>query len=83
MSELFSLPEQLSPRLAWMRKHKINTHYIEWSRKHWAWTGNIDPSKLLNDAPADAYFAVAGTQEEALADHAKIRGIKLWNEEGI
>ena len=85
MSELFSLHEQLSPRLAWLKKHKIHTYYCETSEegKHWAWTGDSPPENLINGAPLSAFFAQADTQVDALVAHAKRRGIRMWNEEGI
>lgn len=69
-NDLFpTMPEALSPRLAWMKKHRINTdlpadgiHKSLWD----AWSGCI--------------CAHGETEDEALSALAAKLGVRLWNE---
>jgi len=70
MSELFNVPEQLSPRLAWLKKYDVQVkqfpgHANEWS----AWDGK------------QGFMGHGATEADAITAYAKERGIKLWNEE--
>ena len=85
MSELFEIEPVLSPKLAWIEKHKISTAFLPSSDdgQYWCWTGGYQCGAFLsNGAPADAFFAQAHSFDEAIVAHAKKRGLKLWNEEG-
>ena len=72
---LFELPEQLSPRLAWMKKHVLEVkdtefdvdgdgQFIVWENKR--------PTKHKGH-----------TEDDALTSWAKSKHFHLWNEEGI
>lgn len=79
MSELFDIPEHLSPRVEWMRRHRIRTlkGNDEEEGEPWgAWVGE-EGRPLQGEA-----LTFAPTEDEALARLAKRLGLKLWNEEG-
>lgn len=85
MSELFdNLPELKSPRLLWMERHHIETHHAPhcdeigaWS----AWSYERD-SQGKGCIPEDPEALGYGdTEHDAIADYARKRGWKLWNEE--
>lgn len=72
--ELFSTPETLSPRLAWMNKYAIKTRQD--SAERWtAWRS------LWSHFPTPLNSASANTEENALFELAVKCGIRLWNEE--
>lgn len=51
------LPEVLSPRLAWMRRHKVITfHSMPWSDDDSLWFATFDSGEWKYENPAD-YFA--------------------------
>lgn len=85
MSETpFNLPDSPSPRLAWLNKHGVQTeqspkHMIgdedEFGNRVFAWHA------MIGD---DAQTSVGGdTEQDAICNLAKIKGWKLWNEEGF
>ncbi len=78
MSELFTIPEQLSPRLAWMKRYEISTVDVGHSWEAWGWFPVLDDPIILTRY----WIGHGNTDGEALADLAKQAGIKLWNEEG-
>jgi hypothetical protein len=71
--ELFAVPESLSPRLRWMRRHGITTR-----------RNDITETPSAN---WEAYQACSGdwepgdTEHDAIANLAEALGIRLWNEE--
>ena len=94
MSELFSIPQTLSPRLKWLKKHAVHTHFDEGvtpgeecevsGERLYPWcalTGEVQTNI------ADAIFAEEGrvgygdTEDDAIYDLATKRGWRLWNEE--
>jgi hypothetical protein len=80
MSELFDIPETLSPRLRWIREHKVRTHHAPWCEDEpWsAWTpANESPEGLPMDPEACGYCM---TEDEAIVELAKKLNLKLWNE---
>jgi len=68
MSDLFDIPETLSPRLAWMKEHGIqsiqNPEYGNWI----AWFGDAFTYRATS----------ADTQDEALDALAARLNIKPW-----
>ena len=80
--ELFDVSsvQQDSPRLAWCKKHNVQKLYSPgecW--KPWsAWVGDLGDCLSMY---GDHGVGVGDTEDEALADLANKRGIKLWNEE--
>lgn len=87
MSELFEVPEQLSPRLAWFKNHNVKTH--EWRNdpsdertfSHLGfgrWVAYV--GKFPNHEDEGCY-AEGATEDEALVNLARGMNWKLWNEE--
>ena len=75
--ELFEVPEQLSPRLKWMKRHGIYTDHCGQIAKHVSWKAYV-----LNERGGIDLSSYGETEHEAIADLAIRLGIKLWNEEG-
>ena len=70
MNELFNIPETLSPRLAWMRRHGINSRLMPDDTWYvWNYSGLGHSLKQGR----------GNTEDEALTALAKQAGIKLWN----
>lgn len=72
MTSLFSLPESLSPRLKWIKRHQITLSPSDVADTASRWVASV------------AYQMSQGagvTQDEALTDLAKKLGVRLWNEE--
>lgn len=77
--ELFSVPVQLSPKLAWIQAHNISIEHHKhlcpgdepWS----AWIG------MLSDAIENDKVGTGETEYEALVSLALAAGIKLWSEQ--
>lgn len=82
MNELFDIPEQLSPRLAWIQKHGVQTHHAK-HFDHFPWCAwfpaNNTPCGKAPDNPDDCGFGQ--NQDDALAALARRHDIRLWNEE--
>lgn len=72
---LFDIPEQLSPRLAWMKKHdiRINKDDNRDDKRIWRACGE--------DQDDDTFEGYGSTEDEAIVDIAKKLHLKLWNEE--
>ena len=85
MSELFTIPEQKSPRLLWIEKHQIRLHHFP----------EFDGTQEGDDGTRlYPYFAIAKgdypeqggagmSVDEAITDWAKKNKVKLWNEENL
>lgn len=82
MNELFDIPEQLSPRLAWIQKHDVRTHFSTacpespWSA--WLPANQPNPDGIPADPEACGYGM---KQDDAIADLARKSNLRLWNEE--
>lgn len=78
--ELFEVEESLSPRLAWMQKHKIRTHHAPWVEEApWsAWHPDNESEEGLPMDPEACGYGM--NEDEAIVDLAKKLNIKLWNE---
>lgn len=82
---LFAVPETLSPRLAWMRKHEIRTNFCE-SLKDSPWCAWLpeddfdDHGTIYNGDDDSVGFGL--TKDDAVIKLAKKKGIRLWNEGG-
>ena len=75
---LFDLPEPTSPRLRWMRKHRIRTNKVPAQHPRFGqWVAWIDDRKWQKKSDSDFYGA---NEEEAIVNLAKQLNIKLWNE---
>ena len=80
---LFDVPEQLSPRLAWIREHEITLRAT-------GYNGHPDDGEddcnsepepfyaTVNDAAKMSDCAGGQTKNEALAKLAQKKGWKLW-----
>lgn len=84
MSDLFEVPEMLSPRLAWMKKHKVKTEQTP--------KNMVDEEDEFGNTCAAWYamFRVPGktavggdTEQDAICNFAKYHRLKLWNEENL
>ena len=71
---LFDLPESPSPRLKWLRAHKIKTCADAFD----AYTGEDRWVAYLRDDIGDNEFG--DTEDEAIVALAKKLNLKLWNE---
>lgn len=65
MNELFTIPESLSPRLAWIERHEIELF-------------NYGKNCFVRCPHENAW---GDTVDEALTQLALKLGVKLWNEE--
>lgn len=78
IDELFTVPEVLSPRLAWLKKHDVRTLHTPGYKdgeKPWsAWT---------TEWHKKGWYVTGSTEDESLANLAKALNIPLWNEEGF
>lgn len=80
MSELlFDVEVVESPRLKWMKRHgvEVSDNPLFGVRN----TGRIQYPIRAMDSWSGAY-ASAETEEDAVVDLARARGLRLWNEEG-
>lgn len=78
MNELFEVPHTESPRLKWIKKHRVTVHENIFKPTH------SDDFRFAYTRRADSPDACSGygnTDDEAILDLAKRRGWKLWNEE--
>lgn len=87
INELFQVPIQLSPRLAWFKNHNVRLHffsnegddpqnYNHCSFGHWfAYVGRMPNNE------DDGIWACGETEDEALVNLSKGMKWKLWNEE--
>lgn len=81
MDDLFTVPEQLSPRLLWIKQHGIVLSYDDSpaGMEFGPWFASIP-----HTADADGFCPDSGggpTEDDALADLARNMGIRLWNEQ--
>ena len=74
--ELFSIPEQLSPRLRWLKDHEVRTAYHNSGGEYpnWlAWTRSDDPMEGGVTGEGD-------TEDEAVTSLAKRMNWLMWTE---
>lgn len=72
---------QLSPRLAWMKRHRIHTRESLIAFKPGCfWQAWIE--RVRDELPGEINSAVGATEHDAMADLALRFDIELWNEEG-
>ena len=83
MDTLFPIPEQPSPRLAWIKRHEVRTEYAKGMPEPWsAWDGELIACiEAGGSDPKIGGYATGKTEDEALSNLAIGRGWKLWNEE--
>ena len=85
--ELFTIPPQDSPRLAWLKKHEIQPKHnkeVEPGDED-EFGDRIYPFSVYGSfMRGEVKYWLAGfgdTEDEALVDFARGAGIRLWNEE--
>jgi hypothetical protein len=85
MSELFDaqMGEGKSPRLKWLEKHGLKTHDYgaafvspETGHEFGRWTCYLE-----SDYYTFSKWANGETEADAIADWARLNGVRLWNEE--
>ena len=78
--ELFEIPVVLSPRLAWMQKHGVETHQNGelWGEKPGTWVATLTVGNALGLKAC--HWATAPTENDAIVDLALKLNLKLWNE---
>lgn len=92
MSEtLFAMPETPSPRMVWLRDKNVRTHRNDGvsAGDECEFTG--EPIAVwcafIGEPPvgirAEGFLGFGDTEDDAIADLAKKRGWKLWNEENF
>jgi len=71
MSELFNIPETLSPRLAWMKEHgmELLPGY-----------NHDDQEDIFGVFMSGKLIGEGLTEDDAITNAAKKLGLKLWNE---
>lgn len=82
-----------SPKLAWLKKHKVLTYHSMPGEGEWAcWFAAFDEGEFKYENTADFFCQHTGhygdsqcgegdTEHDAIAHLAKRAGIRLWNEE--
>lgn len=81
-----------SPRLAWMKRHRVLTFHSMAGYPDALWLAGIDDSPGGYTNAADFFCCECGTygssrcgegdtEDEAIADLAQKHGLHLWNEE--
>ncbi len=88
MTELFSIPEHLSPRLKWMERHEVTIHKsghaeIVESGEGGDWYPFTIYSGRVFDEHGNHLYPPCGegiTEDEAFANLAKALKVRLWNE---
>lgn len=66
MTDLFEVPENLSPKLAWLKKHRLKTadHGKDgWVCRNGGWTK----------------VATGDTEDEAIVDYCERHNLKHWS----
>lgn len=90
MTELFEIPQVLSPRLAWMKKNNLTSRHderIEIGSEDEISGKTLYPWLVCDKAEDLAILLCEGrvgfgnTEDEAITAWAKANGVKLWNEE--
>ena len=80
MNELFDIPPCESPRLKWLKKHDVKTlcsgNAEDFDGEPWnAWAGD------MGEAISGGEYVTGATEQDAIANWAIRRRVKLWNEE--
>lgn len=76
---LFDVPEQLSPRMAWMMKNDVQTYltpHLDVEEEPWnCWSGDLQRAMDRDRVEHGK------TEDEAITEWAKANHQNLWNEE--
>ncbi len=80
--ELFKVPEQKSPRLRWMEKHRVKVKQTpDWSPGMEDADG--DPVAPWYASDDGKHWHAGDSENDALGAWAVARGVRLWNEEQL
>ena len=84
--DLFPVPEVLSPRLLWMKKHSVRVHHApnigEGGYPWCVWLWDNDGPEGKEGIPERPDLCGYGkTEDDALVHLALIHHLRLWNEE--
>jgi hypothetical protein len=87
VKELFKMEKHLSPRLAWMKNHRIRTH--EWKQvegdhntfSHLGFGRWVAYVGKMPDLEGEGNYCHGDTEDEAVVNLARANGWKNWNEE--
>ncbi len=79
----------LSPRLAWMKRHGLETEHLPNGGTECPETGSEIPHWICRVVKLNPNFShykqreigMGDTEDDACADYAKNAGVRLWNEE--
>src|SRR4051812_1993568 len=85
-----------SPRLAWIKAHRVLTfHCLESSDEFAMWLADFDEGVYSYENAADYFFwrcgphttdkrsiGIGHTEDDAIAELCQKRHVKMWNEEG-
>lgn len=79
--ELFEVPQHLSPRLAWIKRHRVVVERVNAETSGgFKWICRTEHPPLAGFWPPNS-IGGGETEDEAIADFAIAAGIRLWNEE--
>lgn len=76
---LFDVPPQDSPRLAWMKRHGVVTWMVQGCDVD-PWCASTEEQVKKCDTEG---LGTGDTEDDALADFARRRNLRLWNEEQL
>lgn len=88
MTELFPVPESLSPKLAWLKKHGLMTHFdvdlinlpesLETEDTCYPWICSKRDSDPFAYRAGASIIGVGVTEEEAIIDYCQKNDLKHW-----
>jgi hypothetical protein len=86
--DLFNVPQQDSPRLAWLKRHNVRTQKTdnkigdedEMGNKLFPWYAFVGADMMRTDSRD---ITGGETEADAIANLAIKRGLRLWMEEGL
>ena len=74
MTELFNIPETLSPRLAWMKQHNLSVE---------SGTNLDDGDRFFEVRQGNKVILEDPSEDRAIVRAAKKLNLNLWNEDGL
>ena len=78
--DLLTVPEQLSPRLQWMKEHGVTTLHQDWLNFQ-PWSAFIGPIETMTVAAEEfGELRFADNEHDAIVNLAEANGWPLWNE---
>lgn len=80
---LFPVPESLSPRRAWMKRHGVTVYFSADFEEQGPWFAWSKEDENTDGYPKSGHCSEGETADEAAANLALRKGLKLWNEENL